>query len=380
MESELLNAVNYIKNISMKKVTFTKIEAFMRKKELFTCKEDLDNIIDSFIENGLIQVRGDVENAIFQIANEVNSSQISPSPENINDGTENTEENHTQQNKEKDCATMETLKYDSSAINEKIDWSRKAVVESKFTKLDLKNTTPVQPVKLNTFNEVDMTPRQPKGVDTTNKRVTTSSQRQQCDLMGVGNKSDCSVFDLFKNRISQLEKEISKKDEIISFLTQQLSVKNAFTIPLQNQSQERRSANNNPLNDSVESEIPREEAHTVKLNKKRKVVVTGASLLNGISEKGLSRDHQVTVKNFPGGTSEKISEEIENLLADKPGCITIHAGTSDIANGINSLNLVKKIAKNVKKSSPSRKLVFSNIFSGKIKKTFRKKWQISIVA
>ena len=40
----------------------------MRKKKLFTCKEDLDNIIDSFIENGLIQVRGDGENAAFQIA------------------------------------------------------------------------------------------------------------------------------------------------------------------------------------------------------------------------------------------------------------------------------------------------------------------------
>ena len=68
MASELLNAVNYIENISQKKVTFAKIEAFMRKKELFTCKEDLD------IENGLIQVRGGGENAAFQIANEINSS------------------------------------------------------------------------------------------------------------------------------------------------------------------------------------------------------------------------------------------------------------------------------------------------------------------
>ena len=136
-----------------------------------------------------------------------------------------------------------------------------------------------------------MTPRQPEEMDTTNKRVATSSQRQQYDLMGAGNKGDCFVFDLFKNRISQLEKEILKKDEIISFLTEQLSVKNAFTIPLQNQSQERRSANNIPLNDSIESEIPREEAHTVDLNKKRKVVVTGDSLLNGISEKALSRNH-----------------------------------------------------------------------------------------
>ena len=40
---------------------------------------------------------------------------------------------------------------------------------------------------------------------------------------------------------------------------------------------------NNALNDSLESEIPREQAHTVKLNKKIKVVVTGDSLLNGIS-------------------------------------------------------------------------------------------------
>ena len=47
--------------------------------------------------------------------------------------------------------------------------------------------------------------------------------------MAAGNKGDCIVFDLFKNRISHLEKEISKKEEIISFLTEQLSVNNPFT-------------------------------------------------------------------------------------------------------------------------------------------------------
>ena len=65
MESELLNAVNYLKNLRKKNVTFTKIEAFMRMKELFPCKEDLYNIIDNFIEKGLIQVRGDGENGVF---------------------------------------------------------------------------------------------------------------------------------------------------------------------------------------------------------------------------------------------------------------------------------------------------------------------------
>ena len=155
----------------------------MRKKELFTCKEDLDNIIDSFIQNGLIQVRADGENAAFQIVDEVNSSQIPSSPESIDAGTENAEKNHVQQNKEKDCTTMETFKYDPSAMNEKLDWiyveTKKTkefpdAVESKFIKLELANTTPVQPVELNTFVKVDMAPRQTEGMDTTNKRVATS--------------------------------------------------------------------------------------------------------------------------------------------------------------------------------------------------------------
>ena len=130
-----------------------------------------------------------------------------------------------------------------------------------------------------------MAPGKPERMDTTNKRVATSCQWQQCDLMGAGYKIGCFVVDLFKNTISQLQKEISKKDEIISFLTEQFSVKNAFTTTLLNQSQERRSANNNHLNHSIESEISGEEAHTIKLNKKKKHVVTGDSLLNGISEK-----------------------------------------------------------------------------------------------
>ena len=218
-----------------------------------------------------------------------------------------------------------------------------------------------------------MAPPQPEGMKTTNKRVATSCQQQQCDLMGVGNKGNCFVLDLFKNRISQLEKEISKKDEIISFLTEQLSVKNAFTVPLQNQSPERRSANNNSLNDSIESEVPREEAHTIELNKKRKVVVAGDSFLNGINEKGLSRDHQVMVKNFPGGTPEKILGQIEDLVADKPDCIIIHAGMNDITNGINSLNSVKKIVKDVKKSFPKTKLVSSSILIRKDEEVISKK-------
>ena len=84
-------------------------------------------------------------------------------------------------------------------MNEKLDWicaeiekikDIQAVVESKFAKLELRNTTPAQPIELNTFNEVDMAPRQAEGVNTTNKRFANSCQQQQFDFMGVGNNSD----------------------------------------------------------------------------------------------------------------------------------------------------------------------------------------------
>ena len=81
---------------------------------------------------------------------------------------------------------MEIFKNDSNVKNENLDWifaeikkikEFQAVVESKFTKLELTNTTRVQPVQLNAFNEADMTPRQPEGMNTSNKCVVTSSQR-----------------------------------------------------------------------------------------------------------------------------------------------------------------------------------------------------------
>ena len=65
----------------------------MRKKKAIRLQRKLHYIIDSFIENGLIQVRGDRENTAFQIANEPSSPQISLSHESCNDGTENAEEN-----------------------------------------------------------------------------------------------------------------------------------------------------------------------------------------------------------------------------------------------------------------------------------------------
>lgn len=93
------------------------------------------------------------------------------------------------------------------------------------------------------------------------------------------------------------------KNKIISFLTDQLSLKNvnAFTVSwnsLHSQSQERRSVNKNLFSDNTESDLPRKEGHIVKINKTKNVVTTGDCLLNRITEKGLSRNDQVVLKIF----------------------------------------------------------------------------------
>ena len=65
-------------------------------------------------------------------------------------------------------------------------------------------------------------------------------------------------------------------------------------------------------------------------------------MLNGVNEKGLSKSHNVKVKNYPGATSENILDKIDDLLKVKPDFLLGHAGTNDLTNNVNLLNSVKK--------------------------------------
>ena len=104
-----------------------------------------------------------------------------------------------------------------------------------------------------------------------------------------------------------------------------------------------------------------------------KILATGDSMLNGVNEKGLSKSHNVKVKNYPGATSEDILDKIDDLLKVKPGSLLVHVGTSHLTNNVNLLNSVKKMVKKVKNSSPSTKIVFSSVILYKDKKDISKK-------
>ena len=101
---------------------------------------------------------------------------------------------------------------------------------------------------------------------------------------------------------------------------------------------------------------------------KRKVIVAGDSLLNGINERALSKDFNVKVNNIPVGTSKTVLDKIEELVKCKPSSLIVHAGTNDLTKEKNVLNNVKKIVKEVKRISPNTKIAFSSITIRKDKK------------
>ena len=73
-------------------------------------------------------------------------------------------------------------------------------------------------------------------------------------------------------------------------------------------------------------------------------------MLNGINEKRLSHKHKVKVVNKPGATSERILDEIDDVIKSKSEHLVIHVGTNDRTNGINLWNNARKLSKRSTKS------------------------------
>ena len=76
--------------------------------------------------------------------------------------------------------------------------------------------------------------------------------------------------------------------------------------------------------------------------KKRKIIIVGDSLLNGIHEKVLSKNHSVKGNNIPGGKTDAILDKLDDFLRNKPDGLIVHAGMNDISKRKNLMNNVKK--------------------------------------
>ena len=63
-------------------------------------------------------------------------------------------------------------------------------------------------------------------------------------------------------------------------------------------------------------------------------------MVNDISEKGLSVNHKVKIVNFPGGTSEKILEKLDDIIKEQPDDLIVRVGTNDLPDNVHLLTNV----------------------------------------
>ena len=188
------------------------------------------------------------------------------------------------------------------------------------------------------------------------KRFTKSTERKfeelEMALQNISGKNNVNysnnensplLLEVLKNRISNPEKELTEKDAIINFLLKQknetinsTSLVNK-TVTENDQIVETERGNSSPSFNSKQ----KIETQTEPLSKK-KIVLTGDSMVNSISEKGLSVNHKVNIVIFPGSTSEKILEKLDIIIKEKPDDLIVHVATNDVSNNVNLLTNVKK--------------------------------------
>ena len=65
MENDILLAIEHIKEVIKKKVTFVKIEQFTKRNKIEVSTEELNRIFEILVNSGVIQMQGENQNAIF---------------------------------------------------------------------------------------------------------------------------------------------------------------------------------------------------------------------------------------------------------------------------------------------------------------------------
>ena len=115
------------------------------------------------------------------------------------------------------------------------------------------------------------------------------------------------------------------------------------------------------------------------MKKRKRITIVGYSMLNGIMDEGLRKDHNVQVKRHPGATSRDIMDYVRPIIRKKPDCIIIHAGTNDLTSRdkIDMLNNYSEIIEQAKNDSPGTSIVLSTIVTRKDKQFIEKKVSVS---
>ena len=200
MENEILLAIKHIKEVSKKKVAIAKIESFARKNKIDISTDELKKIVENMVSDGVIQKQGEKQgishyfpeqshNSIKVVSDTqevsseetVDSTQVEDTrQESVTPDADNNKETETMLSVLKD---LDSLKSFQETVEKKLFDLEKALISNQ--------TTP------------------------SNNSIYNS---------GTGDENGTSDFilNILKNRITNLENEISKKDAIIDHLMSQL--------------------------------------------------------------------------------------------------------------------------------------------------------------
>ena len=119
--------------------------------------------------------------------------------------------------------------------------------------------------------------------------------------IGDDNSDNAFCFNLLKNRLSELERQITEKDAIINFLSTQLVNKNLSGDPRANKSvNDHNYSFQERVDNIVNNNLPlvQDNNNNNKKEKSKNVIIIGDSMLNNINSRGLSKSKKVSVSNF----------------------------------------------------------------------------------
>ena len=199
----------------------------------------------------------------------------------------------------------------------------------------------------------------------------------------------------FKDRIASLEKQLDEKQKLIEKLMERPIFE---TVQKQNRNVDVNSPmttgatpgagtvvqNNGPSNEKKEQKNPKPQGKEVdsmteqnsnrtpkeqddptktatKKPTRKKVVIIGDSLLNGLEENKMRRRHDIQIRPHPGASSLDISDHIKPIMRRNPDCVIVHTGTNDITKHEDTINNIEKLVNEAKRISPSTNLVLSEL-------------------
>ena len=90
-------------------------------------------------------------------------------------------------------------------------------------------------------------------------------------------------------------------------------------------------------------------------------VIIGDSILNGLIEENLSKQHNVRIRKFPGATVDDLNYHVHPILRKKPKHIIIHIGTNDATHSTSReiLDKLLKLKTLIKETLPETEVIFS---------------------